>query len=70
MQIMQYACTMELYSAIKKNKLGLFEGKCMQLEIILLSEVVRFVQINVTCFLLVVDTRFYINLETCILPRA
>lgn len=56
--------------AIKKNKIGLFEGKRMQLEIILLSEVIRFVEINVTCFLLVVDTRFYKNLQTCILPRA
>lgn len=53
---------MEIYSAIKKNKIGLFEGKCMQLEIILLSEVIRFMEINVMCFLLVVDTRFYINL--------
>lgn len=38
MQIMWYAYTVEFYSAIKKKKNLLFEGKCMQLEITPLSK--------------------------------
>jgi hypothetical protein len=34
-----YIYTMESYSAIKKNKIVLFAGKCMELENIILSEV-------------------------------
>ena len=34
-----YIYTMEYYSAIKKNKIMPFAATCMQLEIIILSEV-------------------------------
>ena len=36
---MWYICTMEYYSAIKKNEIMLFAATCMDLEIIILSEV-------------------------------
>jgi hypothetical protein len=36
---MWYIYTMEYYSAIKRNKIMLFAGKWMELEIIMLSEV-------------------------------
>jgi hypothetical protein len=36
---MWYLCTMEFYSAIKKNEIMSFMGKCMELENIILSEV-------------------------------
>jgi hypothetical protein len=34
-----YTYTMEYYSVIKKNEIISFAGKCVQLEIIMLSEV-------------------------------
>jgi hypothetical protein len=36
---MWYLCTLEFYSAIKKNEILLFTGKWMELESIILSEV-------------------------------
>jgi hypothetical protein len=36
---MLYSYTMEFYSAMKKNEILLFAGKCMELENIILSEV-------------------------------
>lgn len=36
---MCYGYTMEFYSAIKKNEIVLFEGKRMELENIILSEI-------------------------------
>jgi hypothetical protein len=36
---MWYIYTMEYYSAINKNKIMSFTGKCMELEIIMLSEI-------------------------------
>jgi hypothetical protein len=36
---MYYIYTMEYYSAIKKNEIMLFEGKWMELEIIMFSEI-------------------------------
>jgi hypothetical protein len=36
---MLYLYTMEFYAAMKKNKMLLFAGKWMELEIIILSEV-------------------------------
>jgi hypothetical protein len=36
---MWYKCTMEFYSAIKKNEIMLFAGKWMELENFMLSEV-------------------------------
>ena len=36
---MQYIYTMEYYSAIKKNEIMLFAVTCMDLEMIILSEV-------------------------------
>ena len=36
---MSYVCSMEYYSAIKKNEIMLFAATCMELEILLLDEV-------------------------------
>ena len=35
---MQYMCSMEYYSAIKRNKTMPFAATCMQLEILILSK--------------------------------
>jgi hypothetical protein len=42
---------MEYYSAIKKNKIMLFAGKCMELENIMLSEVSQTQMEKIACFL-------------------
>jgi hypothetical protein len=36
-----YICTMEFYSAIRKNNTMKCEGKCIQMEDIILSEVIQ-----------------------------
>jgi hypothetical protein len=36
---MLYVCTVEYYSAIRKNEIMSFEGKWMELEIIILSTI-------------------------------
>jgi hypothetical protein len=54
---MWYIYTKENYSVIKKNKIMSFEGKWMELEIIVLSEVSRFKRTKVACFLSCVETR-------------
>jgi hypothetical protein len=38
---MWHICTMEYYSAIKKNEIMSFAGKCIKLEITMLSEITQ-----------------------------
>jgi hypothetical protein len=45
---------MEFYSAIRKNDILWFEGKCMQLENIMFSEVSQAQKVKVACLLLYV----------------
>jgi hypothetical protein len=45
------------YSSIKKDEIMLFAGKCMELEIIMLSEVSRPRKTNITCFCSYAESR-------------
>jgi hypothetical protein len=45
--------TMEHYSALMKKKIMLFVGKWIELEVIMLSEITR--RINIMCFLSYVE---------------
>jgi hypothetical protein len=47
---------MEYYSAIKKEKLCHLQGKCMELEIIMLGEKSH-TQTSVPCFLLYIESK-------------
>jgi hypothetical protein len=47
---MWYTHTMEFNSAIRKNYPMWFEGKWIELEDIMLSEVIQFLKIKSTCF--------------------
>lgn len=49
---------MKFYVAVKKNEIGKFAGKWMDLELVILSEVTR-TQKNDAYYLSYVDHRFY-----------
>jgi ferredoxin-like protein FixX len=38
---MWYICPIEYYSPIKKNEIRSFIGKCMELEVMMLSEIIQ-----------------------------
>jgi hypothetical protein len=52
-----YLYTMKFYSAIKKNEILSFAGKWMEVENIILSEVIRFRRLKITCSPSSVDYR-------------
>ena len=53
---MWYIYTMEYYSTIKKNEIMPFAATCMDLEIIILSEVSQ-KKTNITCYHLYVESK-------------
>jgi hypothetical protein len=48
---------MEYYSAIKKDEIRYFAGKCMELEIITLREISQTDKTNIACSLSYAETR-------------
>ena len=54
---MQYIHPMEYYLAIKKNEIMPFTGTWMQLEIIILSEIVRKKKTNITQYHLYAESK-------------
>jgi hypothetical protein len=54
---MCYLCTIQCYSAIKKNEILMFAGKCMELENIILSEVSQVQKAKGCIFFSYVDYR-------------
>ena len=54
---MWYICITEYYLAIKKNKVMSFEATCMDLEMIILSELSQ-TKTNIICYYSFVESNF------------
>jgi hypothetical protein len=50
--------TLEYYQATEKNRIILFGGKWVKLEIIMLSKISQIQKDNVTCFLSYVESKY------------